>query len=64
MDREVFIDESNSWVAPLPFRSPRRHLPNNKGQAVKRLTSLQRTLDRKTDMKEHFHAKDLRQWSS
>ncbi|XP_073449004.1 uncharacterized protein [Aquarana catesbeiana] len=55
MDREVFIDESNSWVAPLPFRSPRRHLPNNKGQAVKRLTSLRRTLDRKTDMKEHFH---------
>lgn len=30
MDKEVFIDDSNSWVAPLPFRQPRRKLPNNR----------------------------------
>lgn len=33
MDREVFIDDSNSWVAPVPFREPRRKLPNNRAQA-------------------------------
>ncbi|XP_075924090.1 uncharacterized protein LOC142925100 [Petromyzon marinus] len=30
MDREFFQDESNSWVAPLPFRNPRCRLPNNR----------------------------------
>ena len=54
MDREVYIDDSNSWVAPLPFRSPRPHLPNNREQAAKRLSSLRRTLEKKPDMREHF----------
>lgn len=29
MHKEMLIDDTNSWVAPLPFRSPRRWLPNN-----------------------------------
>ncbi|KAL1258964.1 hypothetical protein QQF64_009541 [Cirrhinus molitorella] len=28
------MDESNSWVAPLPFKTPRQLLPNNKDQAL------------------------------
>lgn len=42
MDQQVFIDETNSWVAPLPFRTPCHCLPNNYTQASKRLSSLRR----------------------
>ncbi|XP_025752713.1 uncharacterized protein LOC109204590 [Oreochromis niloticus] len=56
MDNEVFIDDSNSWVAPLPFRQPRRKLPNNRAQAVKRLLTLRHMLEKKLDMKEHMIA--------
>lgn len=54
MDKEVYMDEENSWVAPLPFCKPRRRLPNNREMALRRLLSLRRTLDRRADMKEHF----------
>lgn len=54
MDNEVYIDDENHWVAPLPFRSPRRPLPNNREQAPQRLLSLQCTFRRRPDMKEHF----------
>lgn len=30
MDNKVCQDSSNSWVAPLPFQTPRRRLPNNR----------------------------------
>ncbi|XP_058881751.1 uncharacterized protein LOC131737334 [Acipenser ruthenus] len=56
MDKEMFMDDSNSWVAPLPFRSPRPHLPNNREQALSRLASLCRTLEKKPEMKDHFVA--------
>ncbi|XP_062393459.1 uncharacterized protein LOC134080863 [Sardina pilchardus] len=56
MDKEMFMDDMNSWVAPLPFRSPRSRLPNNKEQALSRLTSLCRMLSKKPKMKEHFVA--------
>lgn len=56
MDKEVFQGESNSWVAPLPFRSPRPALPNNREQAATRLTSLRRTLERNPNKKEQFIA--------
>ena len=56
MDEQVFQDESSSWVAPLPFRYPRPPLPNNREQAVTRLSSLRRTLERKPKMKEQFVA--------
>ena len=54
VNREMFMDDSNSWVAPLPFRTPRRRLPNNRDQALTRLNSLQRTLEKKPEMKAHF----------
>ncbi len=33
MDKEVVRDSSNTWTAPLPFRTPRCRLPNNRSQA-------------------------------
>lgn len=54
MDREVYQDEECSWVAPLPFRSPRPHLPSNKVQAAKRLNTLRKTLERKPEMRKQF----------
>lgn len=54
MDKEVQLAEDNHWVAPLPFRTPRKQLPNNREQAVQRLSSLQRTFQRKAGMKEDF----------
>lgn len=54
MDTEVYQNKGNSWVAPLPFRFPRRRLPSNREQALKRLCSLRRTLEKKTKMKDHY----------
>ncbi|XP_072564870.1 uncharacterized protein, partial [Paramormyrops kingsleyae] len=54
MEKEFHQDNVNSWVAPLPFRSPRQRLPNNRGQAEDRLKSLTRRLRRHPEMKEHF----------
>ncbi|XP_034060527.1 uncharacterized protein LOC117538732 [Gymnodraco acuticeps] len=54
MDKDFTKDDCNSWVAPLPFRTPRQHLPNNQGQALSRLMSLRRTLTKKPEMKGHF----------
>lgn len=54
MDKEMFIDEGNSWVAPLPFRTSRLHLPNNREQALSRFNSLCRTFERKAETKQHF----------
>ncbi|XP_073713971.1 uncharacterized protein [Misgurnus anguillicaudatus] len=54
MDREVYKNEANSWVAPLPFRSTRQFLPSNREQAMSRLYSLKKTLDRKPDMKKQY----------
>ncbi len=47
MNKEVYLDEDNHWVAPLPFRSPRIQLPNKREQAKQRLSSLQRTFSKK-----------------
>lgn len=54
MEQGLKKDESNSWIAPLPFRTPRPRLPDNKVQASNRLSSLRRSLERKPAMKEHF----------
>ncbi len=54
MDKEMFMDDTNSWVAPLPFRSPRQRLPNNREQTLSRFNSLCRTLRKKSEMREHF----------
>ncbi len=54
MEQELEKDESNSWVAPLPFRAPRCRLLNNRCQAMKRLSSLRRNLERNPEMKQQF----------
>lgn len=54
MDKEVVRDSSKTWTAPLPFRTPCCRLPDNRGQALNRLRTLRRTLDKKHDMREHF----------
>lgn len=56
MQKEFCQNEQNSWVAPLPFRSPRPRLPNNRAQALSRLHSLDRTLGKNPKMKEQFIA--------
>ncbi|KAI2644797.1 Paraneoplastic antigen-like protein 5 [Labeo rohita] len=55
MDTNVYRNDANSWVAPLPFREPRRRLPNNK-EVVHRFTCLQRTLKRKPEMHQQYVA--------
>ena len=54
MEQGLKKDKSNSWVAPLPFKTPRHRLPDNKAQALNRLSLLRRSLERKPVMKEHF----------
>ncbi|XP_023805499.1 uncharacterized protein LOC110017230 [Oryzias latipes] len=54
MDEECTQNETKSWVAPLPFRQPRKILPNNRQYAVSRLKSLQRTLNKNPEMQSHF----------
>ncbi|PWA27943.1 hypothetical protein CCH79_00020810, partial [Gambusia affinis] len=54
MDKEVYQNEDHSWVAPLPFYSPRQLLTSNREHAMKRLDSLRKTLEKKPEMKEHF----------
>lgn len=54
MDKEFYQDESNGWVAPLPFQVPRRRLPNNREYAYNRLSSLHHTLDKRPQLKAHF----------
>lgn len=54
MDRELKRDRSNNWVVPLPFRSPRSRLPNNRDQALSRLYSLRRTLRKNPELRERF----------
>ncbi|XP_055504132.1 uncharacterized protein LOC129704800 isoform X1 [Leucoraja erinacea] len=54
MDDQCYQDNSNTWVAPLPFPSPRQRLPNNREYANNRLTSLRRTLEKRAQMKAHY----------
>lgn len=54
LDQQTYKDEANTWTAPLPFRSSRNRLPNNRPQAVKRLAAVRRNLDKKPHMKKDF----------
>lgn len=54
MKQGFYKDEDNSWVAPLPFKQQRCRLPNNKTLVLDRFRSLQRSLNKKPEMKEHF----------
>ncbi|CAL9684350.1 unnamed protein product [Knipowitschia caucasica] len=54
MDKEVYQNSANSWVAPLPFRSPRPRLPNNRQQAIQRLASVRHMLNKRPETKVQF----------
>ncbi len=59
MGTNVYRNDANSCVAPLPFREPCQRLPNNKEQVVNRFTCLQRTLKRNPEERDD-HCKFLR----
>ena len=54
MERGLRKDETNSWVAPLPLKPGRPRLPNNRTQAVSRLTALIRQFKKRPQLKEDF----------
>ncbi|XP_073512411.1 uncharacterized protein [Phyllobates terribilis] len=54
MDKGLVKDETNSWVATLPFRTHRPRLPNNRDQVLKRFSFLKHNFQRKPEMKDHF----------
>lgn len=54
MEKEMYMDDENHWVAPLPFRTPRNPLPNNREQASQRFSSLQRSFIKRPEMKQHY----------
>ena len=47
-------NENGSWEAPLPFRHDVKDLPSSRVNAMKRLKSTRRTLDKTPIMKEQF----------
>jgi hypothetical protein len=54
MNSEFKRDSTGSWVAPLPFRSPRQSLPNNREQAVQRAKYLDSSLRTNPTKREHM----------
>ncbi len=56
MDAGMEKNESGSWVAPRRFCNKVTHLPNSHHEALNRLKSTRRTLERKPEMKEHYFA--------
>ena len=54
MDKEFVKGPNGHWVAPLPFRSTRQRLPNNRPLALKRAKSLHASLQRDPNKKDHF----------
>ena len=54
MNNSLTRNESGSWEAPSPIREETKWLPNNREDALKRLKSTRRTLDKKPLMKKHY----------
>lgn len=54
MDESMYRDDDNSWVAPLPFKEPRRKMPNNRELAVRRFLSLKRSMQKKPHMQQQY----------
>ncbi|XP_014676742.1 PREDICTED: uncharacterized protein LOC106816632 [Priapulus caudatus] len=54
MERDITKDNKGCWTAPLPFRSPRQVMPNNRSLALKRAKFLDANLQRNPTKKEHF----------
>lgn len=48
MDREMYRDKSNHWVAALPFREQRQQLSNNSEYAMSRFNSLKKDFNKET----------------
>ncbi|XP_053389484.1 uncharacterized protein LOC128552469 [Mercenaria mercenaria] len=53
MDLEFCQDETGHWSAPLPFRTLRVRLPNNKAEAYRRAKSLDASLRRNPTKQKH-----------
>lgn len=53
MDKDFKKNVDGQWEAPLPFRTQRPPLPNNKLQAINRASALDRSLRRNPTKKEH-----------
>ncbi|XP_061191767.1 uncharacterized protein LOC133200011 [Saccostrea echinata] len=53
IDKEFQRNPDGYWEAPLPFRTQRQLLPNNKPQAINRALSLDRSLKRNLIKREH-----------
>ena len=54
MDSEFHKDDQGRWTAPLPFRSPRVAMPNNRPQAWRRAQYLDASLRKDPVKKQHF----------
>lgn len=56
MDNEFRLSSEEKWIAPLPFRSPREPIPDNYPLALRRAKSLDASLHKNEQKKEHFLA--------
>ena len=54
MDSEFCMHSSGHWVAPLPFKSSRQRLPNNRQQALHRAKILDSSLKSNSVKRSHF----------
>ncbi|MES9882784.1 MAG: hypothetical protein ABW185_18100 [Sedimenticola sp.] len=54
MDGQFRKNSLGNWEAPLPFRTPRQRLTNNRSQAIKRAKTLDSSLRKDPNKKEHF----------
>ena len=54
MEDGIKKNENGSWEAPLPFRHHVKDLPSSRGNAMKRLKSTRRTVDKNPIMKEQY----------
>lgn len=53
MDSGLQKDDKGLWVAPLPFRSPRQQLPNNRALALRRARMLDSSLRKNPVKRQH-----------
>ena len=56
MQANLQKDSNGNWCSPLPFRTPRRRLPNNRAMVLHRAKSLEKSFDRDPVKQEHIFA--------
>lgn len=54
MNNGIHKNDSGNWEMPLPFRSPKVVMPNNRKQALNRLLGLLRTFKKKPQMERDY----------